>query len=47
MNKDYNALAFDYGDGKNWYVIDEKTFLRMQGLFEKEDNEDVGWQRPW
>ena len=47
MNKDYNALAFDYGDGKNWYIIDEKTFLRMQGLFEKEDNEDVGWQKPW
>ena len=26
MGKEYNALAFDYGDGKNWYVIDEKTF---------------------
>ena len=26
MGKEFNALAFDYGDGKNWYVIDEKTF---------------------
>ena len=45
MGKDYNALAFDYGDGKNWYVIDEKTFLHMQELFEQENSE--GWQKPW
>ena len=26
MRKDYNALAFDFGDGKQFYIIDEKTF---------------------
>ena len=26
MRKDYNALAFDFGDGKNYYVVDERTF---------------------
>jgi hypothetical protein len=29
MGKDYNALAFDYGDGRNWYIIDEKTFKEV------------------
>lgn len=45
MNKNYSALAFDYGDGSNWYVIDEKTFVRMKELFEQDDEE--GWQKPW
>lgn len=26
MRKDFNALAFDFGDGKNYYIVDEKTF---------------------
>lgn len=30
MNKDYNALCFDFGDnGKRYYVIDEKTFKEV------------------
>ena len=29
MNKLYNALAFDFGDGINYYVIDEKTFKEV------------------
>lgn len=29
MNKYYNALVFDFGDGKNYYVVDEKTFKEM------------------
>ena len=45
MGKEYNALAFDYGDGKNWYVIDEKTFVMLQRLLEQE--EQPGWQKPW
>lgn len=46
--KSYYALAFNYGpDTDNHYIIDEKTFVRMMELFEKEDNEDAGWQRPW
>lgn len=31
MGKEYNALVFDFGDGGNrYYVIDEKTFLRIK-----------------
>ena len=30
MGKSYNALVFDFGDGNNYYVVDEKTFLRMK-----------------
>ena len=29
MNKVFNALVFDFGDGKNYYVVDEKTFKEM------------------
>lgn len=30
MNKEFNALAFDFGDGSDiYYVIDEKTFKRF------------------
>lgn len=30
MNKDYNALCFDFGDnGERYYVIDEKTFKEV------------------
>ena len=30
MNKSYNALVIDFGDGKQFYVVDEKTFLQMK-----------------
>lgn len=31
MGKDYNALCFDFGDnGRRYYVIDEKTFIKMK-----------------
>lgn len=30
MGKSYNALVFNYGDSENYYVVDEKTFLRMK-----------------
>ena len=30
MNKDYNALCFDFGPGTNrYYVIDERMFKRL------------------
>lgn len=30
MNKDYNALCFDFGDnGNRYYIIDEKTFKEV------------------
>ena len=29
MGKDYNALVFDYGDGKQFYIVDEKTFKQI------------------
>ena len=36
MRKDYNALAFDFGDNKRYYIIDEKTFKIIQELLENE-----------
>lgn len=30
MGKDYNALVIDFGDGKQYYLVDEKTFLQMK-----------------
>lgn len=29
MGKSYNALVIDFGDGKQFYLLDEKTFLQM------------------
>lgn len=34
MGKSYNALVFDFGDGNNYYVLDEKTFLKMKEAFD-------------
>lgn len=36
MGKAYNALVFDFGDGNNYYVLDEKTFLKMKEALENE-----------
>lgn len=35
MRKQYNALAFDFGSGNNYYVIDEKTFKELVDLTDK------------
>lgn len=32
MHKDYNALVIDFGDGEQFYLLDERTFL---GLLKK------------
>lgn len=37
MGKSYSALVFDFGDGNNYYVVDEKTFLMMKEAMENED----------
>ena len=29
MGKSYSAVAFDYGDGKNHYIINEKLFRKL------------------
>lgn len=36
MGKSYCALVFDFGDGNNYYVLDEKTFLQMKEKFDSE-----------
>lgn len=30
MGKAYNALVIDFGDGNQYYLVDEKTFLEMK-----------------
>lgn len=30
MHKDYSALVIDFGDGEQFYILDEKTFLTMK-----------------
>ena len=37
MNKDYNALVFDFGDSEMFYVIDQKLFKKLIAYI-KEDN---------
>ena len=36
MHKDYSALAFDFGCGKNYYVIDEHLFTTLQELLKND-----------
>ena len=38
MGKDYNALVIDFGDGKQFYLLDEKTFLEMKRCLEAEND---------
>ena len=36
MGKEYNALAFDFGDnGQRYYIIDEKTFKLLKEGFDE------------
>lgn len=34
MGKSYCALVFNFGDSDNYYVLDEKTFLKMKEALE-------------
>lgn len=36
----YNAVVFDFGDGVERYVIDEKLFKRLVKFLEEEENEN-------
>jgi len=35
MHKDYSALVFDFGDGENHYVIDERLFKMLLKYLEE------------
>ena len=35
--KEYWAVAFDYGDGDEYYIIDKKLFKRFKDFLESED----------
>lgn len=37
--KDYWSLAFDYGDGNEYYIIDKKLFKRFKEFIESEEKE--------
>lgn len=37
MGKPYSALAFDYGDGKQHYIINEKLFKILKTHLEEEE----------
>ena len=34
MRKPYNALCFDYGNSSRYYIVDEKTFIKMKEALE-------------
>ena len=38
MGKDYSALAFNFGDDVNYYIISEKLFIKLINLL-REENE--------
>ena len=38
MNKDYSALAFNFGDDVNYYVISEKLFIKLLNYLKEEEN---------
>ena len=38
MRKDYSALAFDFGGGERYYIIDERLFKLLLELIQKEEN---------
>lgn len=37
MRKDYSVLAFDFGDGKNYFIIDENLFKKLVNYIEEEN----------
>lgn len=40
MGKDYSALAFNFGDDENFYVISEKLFIKLLNYLKEEENEN-------
>ena len=37
MGRGYSAVAFNFGDSENYYIIDEKTFKLLNSLIESEE----------
>ena len=37
MNKPYSAVVIDFGDGENYYLINEKLFKRLNEYLKGED----------
>jgi len=37
MGKDYSALAFNFGDDVNYYIISEKLFVKLVNLLKEEN----------
>lgn len=40
MDRDYNALAFDFGDSERFYIIDEKLFKKLITHLKEEQNNE-------
>ena len=40
MHKDYSAVAFDFGAGDRYYVIDEDLFRKLVNYLEGENDGD-------
>lgn len=40
MGKSYSALAFDYGDAKRYYVIDERLFKTLVNYLSEENSNE-------
>ena len=40
MGKQYSALAFDFGDGLNYYIIDGSLFRYLVQKLKEEENEN-------
>ena len=36
MGKDYSALAFNFGDDENYYIISEKLFIKLLNFLKEE-----------
>ena len=39
MGKSYSAVVIDFGDGEQFYLLDEKTFLLMKRCLEEAEND--------
>lgn len=43
MKKDHTAVVISFGpNSKNYYIVDEQTFLRMKELLDKYGDDDIG-----
>lgn len=40
MCRPYKALAFDFGEGDPYYIVDTRTFLILQSFIQEEEDED-------